>query len=102
MPARDCCGEKPHQFRIKFMTNAKTSRFFDTFSEEFLENCDRNTMCCIFIEILKICKFILLTICGILGELNDTGLKKFIQEALTTILGNDKDKVSFFFYIVIY
>ncbi|KAF2883782.1 hypothetical protein ILUMI_22368 [Ignelater luminosus] len=65
------------------------------------EGCDKNTMCSIFMEILKICKLILLTVCGIVGKPSFGGAvicskelpasRKLVQEALTTILAKGSD-----------
>ncbi|KAF2883780.1 hypothetical protein ILUMI_22366 [Ignelater luminosus] len=103
MPANDYLAEEVQAFRVIFMTNKKTHRFFDMFSKEYLPSCDKDTKCSIYLELAKLCKLILIIICATLakssGNVMSTKSKKvsshegFVEQALKAMYGTDHDVV---------
>ncbi|KAF2901558.1 hypothetical protein ILUMI_04636 [Ignelater luminosus] len=100
MPANRYLEEDVKRFRLKFIINKKTLQFFNMFGKDFLPNCDNTTRCSIYLEVIKICKFILITICFLLemaSRESTTGSKKksppetFVQNGLENAFPDDSN-----------
>lgn len=105
IPANDTLEENAKAFRLRFITNKKTIQFFNMLEKQVLLNCDDITKSAIYLEVIKLYKFILLTTCFTLAmgsqEPTTAGKKEspqgiFIQNGLGNGFGDGSNKVCTF------